>query len=307
MCEGKELKKIISIISVICLCCILVGCKKTEVKNFKIVTSCYPMYIMTLNLAKDIPNVEVVNMCDKNTGCLHNFQLKSEDLKKIESSSAFVINGAGMESFLDKVVDELPSVKIINSSTGIKLLKDECECHEVEEEHCHHEYNPHIWMSVSNYIKQVQNVTEGLKNIDSIHSNEYEKNAKDYESKLIKLKNDIQNSLKDVSHKEIITFHEAFPYFANEFGLKIAGVINHEPDDEPSTKELKDIIKLIKEKNIKSLFVEPQYPQEIAFTISKETGAKVYTLDSGVTGESSLDAYINAMEKNREVLLEALK
>ncbi len=299
------MKRIISVLSLISLFFVLTGCGKKDSKSFKIVTSCYPIYIMTLNLTKDIPDVEVVNMCDSNTGCLHNFQLKSEDLKKIESSSVFVINGAGMESFLNKVINELSKVKIIDSSEGIELLKD--ECHEEEHEHCHHEYNPHIWMSVSNCVKQVQNIANGLKEIDSIHSKEYERNAQTYTAKLTELKSKMESGLKDVSGKEIVTFHEAFPYFANEFGLKIAGVINHEPDDETSTKELKEIIELINERNIKSLFVEPQYPQASALAIAKETGAKVYTLDSGVTGEASPDAYINAMEKNLEVLVEALK
>ena len=302
------MKRIISILSLISLFYILTGCRVKDSKRFKIVTSCYPIYVMTLNLTKDIPDVEVVNMCDVNTGCLHNFQLRSEDLKRIESSSAFVVNGAGMESFLDKVINELPKVKIIDSSNGIELIKDGCH-HEEEEEHdhCHHEYNPHIWMSLSNYIKQVQNITEGLKEMDVPHREKYEQNSSEYVTKLNELKSSMENDLKVIAGKEVITFHEAFPYFANEFGLKIAGVINHEPDDEPSTKELKEIIELVKEKNIKSLFVEPQYPQGTAITIAKETGAKVYTLDSGVTGEASPDAYIKAMEKNKEVLLEALK
>lgn len=300
------MKRIVSILSLFSLFCILTGCRGQYIKNFKIVTSCYPVYIMTLNLVKDIPDLEVVNMCDTNTGCLHNFQLRSEDLKKIENSSAFVINGAGMESFLDKVINELPKVKIIDSSEGLELLKDECH-KEDEHDHCHHESNPHIWMSISNYIKQVENITSGLKKFDSANSEKYDKNAADYTAKLTKLKNKMEMGLKDVLGKEIITFHEAFPYFANEFGLKVAGVINHEPDNEPSTKELKEIIELIKERNIGSLFVEPQYPQALAITIAKETGAKVYTLDSGVTGEASPNAYINAMEKNLEVLMEALK
>ena len=63
---------------------------------------------MTLNITKNIDNIQVSNMCDISTGCLHNFQLRSEDLKKIENSSFFIINGAGMETFLDKILKESP-------------------------------------------------------------------------------------------------------------------------------------------------------------------------------------------------------
>lgn len=320
------MKRSLIVLPLILLCVIFSGCKKLQDESFKIVTSCYPVYVMSLNIAKNVPNAKVVNMCEINTGCLHNFQLKSDDLKKIEESSAFVINGAGMESFLDKIVDELPKVKVVDSSKNIELLKDNCDCdeehghhehyehneyHENSEHvhthaHCHHEYNPHIWMSVSNCIKQVENIKNELILIDPIHENMYEENAKNYIYKLEELKNKIHSKLDSLKNKDIITFHDAFPYFANEFGLNIVGVINHEPEEEPNMKELKSLIDLIKDKNVKNLFVEPQYPQGIATTIANETNAKVYVLDPAVTGEDSADSYINIMEKNLNVLCEAL-
>lgn len=306
------MKKFSFLVALVFVCTIFAGCSRKSDSNFKIVTSCYPVYIMTLNVAKDIKGVEVVNMCENNTGCLHNFQLRSEDLKKIEKSSAFVINGAGMESFLDKLIDELPKVKLIDSSEGIELLKDEChhdhdESGEDAHEHCHHEDNPHIWMSVSNCIKQVENITEGLSRVDNAHSESYKKNAEIYIEKLKNLKDKISSSLENLENRDIITFHEAFPYFAREFGLNIVGVINHEPGEEPTMKEVKDTIELIKSKNVKNIFVEPQYPENTAHTIASETGAKVYSLDPAVTGEDSPDAYLNIMERNLEVLSEALK
>ena len=111
----------------------------------------------------------------------------------------------------------------------------------------------------------------------------------------------------DIKNRNIITFHEAFPYFAKEFGLNIVGVINHEPGEEPSMKEIKETINLVKEKNVKCLFTEPQYPESAAITISRETGVKVYTLDCAATGENSCDAYIDVMNNNLNTLTEALK
>lgn len=306
------MKKFSFILAIIFLISVFSGCKKSEEADFKIVTSCYPVYIMTLNVVKDIPGVEVVNMCENNTGCLHNFQLRSDDLKKIEKSSAFVINGGGMELFVDKITSELPKVKIVDSSTGIELLKDECHHHhedeeESEHEHCHHEENPHIWMSVSNCMKQVENISSGLAKIDSSHAELYEKNAKIYTEKLSSLKNKINAGLENITDKNIITFHEAFPYFAKEFGLNIVGVINHEPGEEPTVKEIKDTIDLIKTKSVKCIFTEPQYPENTAKTIASETGVSVYALDPAVTGDGSADSYLNAMEKNLEVLEKVLR
>ncbi len=299
------MKKYFAIILVLFMCFFANGCQKEKnSSNLRFITSCYPVYIMVLNLTDNISGAEVINVSEDHVGCLHNFQLRSEDLKKIEKSSAFIINGAGMESFLDKVINELPNIKIINSSENIELIKDD-DC-DLENEHCSHEYNPHTWVSISNYIKQVESIAEGLSKIDPQHGKQYKKNADTYITKLKNLKTKMHSELGNIKNKDIITFHEAFLYFAKEFGLNIAGVINHEPENNPSAKELTDIIEIIKKSGIKALFAEPQYQNVAAQIISRETGAKIYMLDPAVTGGKSKDSYLNIMEKNLETLKEAL-
>lgn len=297
------MKKIVSIISALLVCIFASGCRKNLAKQTRYVASCYPVYIIALNLIDGIEGTEVIHMSENHQGCLHDFQIQSEDLKNIEKSSAFIINGAGMENFLKKVTDEIPKIKIIDSSKDIKLLENNCHHHHHSHEH---EYNPHIWMSIDNYIKQTENIAEGLIESDPGNEEKYKQNCEEYISKLKNLKNDITLKLKDVRGKSIITFHEAFPYFANEFGLNIPDVINHDPESEPSAKQISRTINIMKENNINSLFIEPQYKSTAAETISKETGAKIYTLDPAVTGENSKDAYIEIMTKNAETLKEAL-
>ncbi len=297
------MKKIVSIISALLVCIFASGCRKNLAKQTRYVASCYPVYIIALNLIDGIEGTEVIHMSENHQGCLHDFQIQSEDLKNIEKSSAFIINGAGMENFLKKVTDEIPKIKIIDSSKDIKLLENNCHHHHHSHEH---ESNPHIWMSIDNYIKQTENIAEGLIESDPGNEEKYKQNCEEYILKLKNLKNDITLKLKDVRGKSIITFHEAFPYFANEFGLNIPDVINHDPESEPSAKQISRTINIMKENNINSLFIEPQYKSTAAETISKETGAKIYTLDPAVTGENSKDAYIEIMTKNAETLKEAL-
>ena len=117
----------------------------------------------------------------------------------------------------------------------------------------------------------------------------------------------MHQQLDGLPHRDIITFHEAFPYFAQEFDLHIAAVINREPESEPSARELADTILLVRSSGVKALFVEPQYPKTAADIISNETQADVYVLDPGVSGEESKDAYLNIMEQNLQVLLTALQ
>lgn len=306
----KQIIKFIAIILAFFYGSLLTGCQKSKNDKIKFVTSCYPVNIIALNLTENIGGTEVINMSENQQGCLHNFQIQSEDLKNIEKSTAFIINGAGMENFLNKVAYEIPKVKIIDSSIGIKLIEEEVECthnHGNEEHHHHHhESNPHIWLSVENYIKQVQNITNGLVIVDPTHEKEYKENCEKYISKLKDLKNQLDTDLKDLNGKDIITFHKAFSYFAKDFGINIAGTINDEPENEPTAKQISKIINTIKEKNIKSIFTEPQYSRSSADIIAKETGAKIYTLDPAVTGEKSKDSYINIMKENAKTLKSAL-
>lgn len=310
---------------------LLIGCNNTKPSNVElddtlnIVTSFYPTYISTLNIIKDVPNVTLTNMTKSQTGCLHDYQLTPQDLKTLEKADILVVNGAGMESFLDDIISQYPELKIIDASKGIDLLEENYSTHDHEsDDHDHesevddhneesdhnHEYNAHIWVSVSGNIEQVKNIASQLKELDSENKNLYEANTNEYVAKLENLSNEMHTELDSISNRNIITFHEAFPYFAKEFNLNIAGVIQIEPDSEPSAKEIENIIKIIKDNNITALFTEPQYSSKVANTIATETGAKVYELDPIVTGESTSDAYddyINKMKENLNVLKEALK
>ena len=300
-----KLTKILTIVFAASM--LLTGCNNSAESNnsiesnnkLTIVTSFYPMYISTLNIVKDIPDVEVINMTAPQTGCLHDYSLSTKDLKTLSSADIFVINGAGMESFLDDVIDEYSDLKIIEASNGISLIED-----------TDHDVNPHVWVSISKNIEEVSNIAKELSAFDPNHASEYEANADAYIAKLENLRTEMHAALDNVNNKDIITFHEAFPYFAEEFNLNIAGVIEVEPDSEPSAKEVENIISIINEKNIKALFTEPQYSSKIADTIAKETGASVYTLDPIVTGDANEDAYddyIIKMQENLNTLKEALK
>ena len=294
--------------------------KNTESDTLNIVTSFYPLYISTINITKDIPNVTVTNMTKAQTGCLHDYQLTPQDLKTLENADVLVVNGAGMESFLDDVISQHPDLQIVDATKGLTLLEDNTYSHD-DHDHDHddehteddghdHKYNAHVWVSVTGNIDEVKNISSQLKELNPENTEAYESNTNTYVAKLEDLKTEMHEELDNLPNRDIITFHEAFPYFAEEFNLNIAGVIEIEPDSEPSAKEIEEVINTIRTKNIKSLFTEPQYSAKVAETIATETGATVYELDPIVTGDSTPDAYddyINKMKKNLEVLKEALK
>ena len=303
----KRIKVILAVLLVIALfgsCAGGNGDKETTVqtitgeKSFTIVTSFYPMYVSTINIAKDIAGVQVVNMTKPQTGCLHDYQMTPGDLVILENADAFVVNGAGMESFLDDVIARQKNLKIVEASKGIELIKDDSG-----------EENAHVWVSVTNAIQQVRNIAEQLAAIDTANAEKYRSNADDYVIKLTALRTKMHASLDSLVNRDIITFHEAFPYFAQEFNLNIVAVIEREPGTAPTPKELEETIAIVKSAMTKALFAEPQYSAKIAQTIADATGAKIYTLDPGVTGESISSAfnnYIDMMEANLSTLMEAL-
>ena len=107
------------------------GCAaQAEDKVF--VTSFYPMYVFAQNVVKDVPGVRVVNMTGSNAGCLHDYQLQTRDMVMLEDATALLINGGGMEQFVDKVAGMYAGLPVINASAGIDML-----CAEEESGHDH--------------------------------------------------------------------------------------------------------------------------------------------------------------------------
>ena len=317
------IKKLFSLCTCIIMSiALLTGCTSQDNKSnnesnkdetLKVTTSFYPVYLLTKEITKDIEGVEVTNLVSETTGCLHNYSLTTEDLKQIEESDVMIINGAGMETFIEDVTKDNEKVQVIDSSMGIELIEQlnhehehENHKHDHEEETHHHEVNSHIWLSPNNAIKQIENIANGLGKIDSKNEEKYKANCEEFKSELEKLNEDYKIGIGDVKNKNIVTFHEAFPYLAKEYNLNIASTVQREEGSEPSAKELQETIEIIKEKEIKTIFIEPQYPAKVAETISKETGATICILDPAVTNENN-KTYIEIMYENLEALKEALK
>lgn len=270
---------------------------KENTSELTVITSFYPIYLHTINICKDISGVKVINMTTPQTGCLHDYTLTTENMLTLETAQIFVVNGLGMEQFMDKVIKQQPKLKLIDASQGIKVIEDE------------QKINPHVWVSITNAIAQVNNIGKQLAQLDPEHAALYEKNTQDYVKRLEAEKEKMNLSLKELKNRNIVTFHEAFPYFAKEFNLNIVAVVEREPGTEPSAKELEDTIEIVKASKVNALFAEPQYSAKSARAIAKETGARLYTLDPIVTGEANgdYDAYIKTMENNIKVIIEALK
>ena len=262
-----------------------------------IAASFYPMYIFALNVAKDIPNVNVIDMTKPTAGDLHDYAVTPADMKNLEGAKALIINGAGIEGFMTRITSQMPDLKIVDSSKGIPLIKGQGADGD----------NPHLWVSISNAIIQVGNIGDQLSLLDPTNATKYKENTNEYIKKLGAQRDKMHLALDGLKNRDIITFHDAFPYFAKEFNMNIVALIESKPGSEPSAKEMSEIIDKVKSLKVKAILAEPQYSPKAANTISAETGSKVYTLDPVAMGPMEADAYINIMDSNLKTLQEALK
>jgi zinc transport system substrate-binding protein len=336
------------------------GSKEPTKKQLRIVTTFYPIYLIGENLSKDIDEITLESLAEMNTGCLHDYQLTTEDMKAISRADVLIINGGGMEGFLDDIRENYPELAVIDTSRGISLLKniyedghehdgeasdedghdhedehtDENEDNyeddavtdvEHEEEHNHGEYNSHVWLDPALYMKQIDNVTNGLveyistsvsfdkdlkdKLVEGIqnNSNIYYSSVDELNQKYIATIKDSQERNAGKARPQAVIFHDAFSYLAELSDITIAHAVPLEPDSALSAATIAEIVDEVIQDKIKYLFIEEQFSDSIAKQIEEETDAKLYIIDSVVTGDGALDSYITAMEKNLQVIQQVLK
>ena len=300
------MKKLISLLlAALLLCAPALASAETVVASF------YPIYLFALNLLNDIDGVEVTSLAEPTSGCLHDYQLQTSDMKALAQADVFLINGAGMEGYLEGVFEAFPALTVVDASIGVELLEDCSDGHDHDhDDHGHdHAYNAHIWLDASNAVIMVNNLAEGLIAALPAQADVIAANRDAYIARLTALDAEIKSALAAVPSKDIITFHEAFPYFANAYGLNVAAVVNRDPDDALSPRALAELCKLVQSLGVPPLFTEPQYEDKAAQTIARETGAAIHTLDPIVTGPETdvpLTYYEDVMRQNLNVLLDAL-
>ncbi len=259
--------------------------------RLKIVTSFYPIYIMTLNITNGAENLEVSNMAENYVGCIHDYTLTTADLKKFEDAAIFIQNGYGMEQFIQKIVDSYPNVKMVDSSTKITDFVQEGE-----------EVNPHFWTSIDDYILQVEAITEGLKELDSSNSELYEQNKNTYIQKLQDLKAEYDSYEFGANERQVVSLNEAFSYLFKFIGVDETLIETDHEQSALSAETVRDVIEEVKNSGIKAIVIGQNDDDQNANLIASETGAKVYRLNDAMSGDGSLDSYINTMKENLEIL-----
>ena len=250
---------------------------------------------MTLNITDGANNVEISNMTDTNVGCLHNYTLQTQDLKKVETADLFIQNGLDIENFMDKLVSTFSNLKVVNSTEKIEdVIEDEDE------------KNGHTWLSINNYIKQVREISENLEKNNEENNTVYQSNTTKYVEQLEKLDKKYKEELEQLKGKKVVSLNESFSYLERDLGLDAIEVHTDHEESTLSAEKLKGIINKMKEENVQIIIIDKDDNEKNAQNLAQETGAKIYKLDSCLTGKIDKDAYLNAMEENLRVLKEMI-
>ena len=284
------MKKLSILICLGLILCLLSGCSNTP--QAQIAATTLPVYEFTTRLCEGT-GITVTRLVTEEVSCLHDYSLKTAQMRAIEGAQLVVINGGGLEDFMADIV---PDEKTIDASSGMEL-----ECGHDHDGHSH-KHDPHIWLSPILAKEMVSNIADGL----CVQFPEYEQifniNKDILHKELDALYRYGQEQLANLSCKKLITFHDGFHYFAESFGLEIIRAVEEESGSEASARELIELIELVQKNNLPAIFTERSGSTSAAGIIAAETGVKTYTLDMAMAG----DSYFKAMHHNIHVLKGAL-
>ena len=253
----------------------------------------FPLYDITQNIVKD--KADVIQILPIGASP-HTFELTPEKVKEL-SDAKIIFKIGVLDDWIDPVSDSLPLVQKIAVNKNIVLLNSEEEGEQ---------YDPHYWLSIKNAKIISQNIYDELIKIDPQNANIYKTNLDQYFIELDKAELIIKNQLANLKSNKLITFHDSWQYFANEYGLKVVGVFEPSPGQEPAPQYLKQITLTAEKYQIKTIFSEPQFSTGLIEQIAKDTNLKIYQLDAEGGGNAGKETYIKLMEYNSETIFTAL-
>jgi ABC-type Zn uptake system ZnuABC Zn-binding protein ZnuA len=245
------------------------------------------------------------------------FQPSPSDARKISEADLVVQNGSGLESWLRDLIESAGGADkpVAELSEGLESLEEGEEGEEdgehAEDEHgdAHAEGNPHFWLDVENAQHYAEGIRDALIEVDPEGENKYRQNAEEYLADLEELDAYIEDKAREIpeENRKLVTAHDAFPYFAEAYGFELAGVVIQNPDAEPGSREVAEIVRTIEREDVPAIFTEPQFNSGLADTIANEADVEVAELYSDtLVGDESGGSYEAMMRTNIDRIVEAL-
>lgn len=228
----------------------------------------------------------------------HIYEITPAQLKAVTRARVLILNGVGLEFWAERMISSAnnPDLTIVVASEGMKILAGD--------EHTPGG-NPHTWLSPQKAMIQVEKIRDAFIGADPAGTETYRDNADRFLRQLRALDQEIRTAVAGFSSRRIVTFHAAWSYFASDYGLEEAGVVESRPGQEPSPAEIADIIRKVKEIKAKAIFAEPQFSSKAAETIAAESGIRVLLLNP--LGQPPEYRYLDMMHFNLSQISLALR
>ncbi|HEM3554385.1 zinc ABC transporter substrate-binding protein AdcA [Streptococcus suis] len=280
----------------------------SEDGKLNIVTTFYPVYEFTKQVAGDEANVELLVKAGTE---VHGYEPSAKDIARIQEADAFVYENENMETWVHDVEGSIDTekVNVISATEGMLLLpggEEEHEGHDHSEEGHSHAYDPHVWLSPERAITLVENIRDSLVAKYPEKKDAFETNAAAYIEKLDALDAKYSETLSAAKQKYFVTQHTAFAYLALDYGLKQVSITGVAADEDPTPSRLAELTEYINKYGIKYIYFEENASKSVAETLAKETGVQLDVLNplESLTDEDMKNGkdYISVMEDNLTAL-----
>ena len=232
----------------------------------------------------------------------HTYEPRVSDVKAVAGSRVLVRVGLGLEEWLDGLVENSRNSELIQivAAEGVPVL-DAGE----HQAHGHAAGNPHVWLDPGRAAIMCRNIARGLEAADPFAGSYYQERLRAYLARLERTAEAIRQQVRSLKDRRFISYHPAWPYFAEGLGFELVGVVTRVPGQEPSARSLARLVDRIRAERIPVLVTEPQLPSEIPELLREETGIRVVTL-SPILGVGPAKTYLELLERNATLLIEAL-
>lgn len=240
--------------------------------KLNVVVSIEPQKEFLEKIGGDLVDVHVMVKKGSNP---HTYEPKPKDMKTISEANIYFAIGIEFEEiWLEKFASQNSKMLVVDSTRDINKQKMEGHAHHHKEKHHEDGLDPHVWVSPKNVKIVAKNMALSLKKVDIENANKYEKNLESFLKEIDALDKKIVEILKNSKKgAKFMVFHPAWGYFARDYGLiELAVEVDGK---EPKPKELLNLIKEVKEENIKVIFTSPEFSMKSAKIIAKESGIEV--------------------------------
>jgi len=263
------MKKILLIILSIVLLILPFGCQKADSGKVKICVTMYPLYDFACKIAED--KADIISIVP--TGDLHHYTPTTSDMMNITESDLVIYNGAGLEEWLEDIMETLDdSVKAVEAANGIALLDSNGEL--ITDETEEHEIDPHIWLYPLNAKKMMENIKNAITDIDPENADFYNANYLKYAAEFDKLDNEYITQLQNIVVDTIIVAHKAFGYLCHAYGLNQVAALDENAEGDLSITDMESLKNIINEKGIKIVFYEELQGDDTAQSLVEASNAE---------------------------------